>query len=162
MKRAAGGSKKVRGKATKKTVSAAKPAAGTRKSTAKKAGAAPTVAAYMRGLDHPLKADIEFVRTIVCGVSPTIEELVKWNAPSFRTHEDFASVNVRNRNAVQLVLHTGAKVKTNAKQPEIEDPKGVVKWLAKDRCLVTLGAGKEIAANRSALESIVRAWIRQL
>jgi hypothetical protein len=37
-----------------------------------------------------------------------------------------------------------------------------VKWLAEDRALVTLGAGRDIADNRKALEAIVRSWIKQL
>jgi hypothetical protein len=37
----------------------------------------------------------------------------------------------------------------------------LIEWLAKDRCLVTLGKGKDIAAHRAAFESIVREWIRQ-
>jgi hypothetical protein len=40
------------------------------------------------------------------------------------------------------------------------DPAGLLKWLAKDRCLVTLGVGKDIQIKRAAFEAIVREWIR--
>ena len=45
---------------------------------------------------------------------------------------------------------------------KIADPKGLIKWLGKDRALVTLGAGRDIPANRAAFEAIVRAWLKVL
>ncbi len=66
---------------------------------------------------------------------------LKWNAPSFRTTEFFATINVRAKDSVQLIFHRGAKVKDNTtKGPKITDPEGLIEWLAKDRYLVTLGA----------------------
>jgi hypothetical protein len=123
----------------------------------------PAVVAFLRELDHPLKREIEAVRQIILGVSPEIHEGIKWNGPSFRTADYFATVNLRARDRVQVILHKGAKVKDNStRQVRIADPGGLIKWLATDRCMVTLGAGQEIEANGAALESIVREWIRQL
>jgi hypothetical protein len=123
----------------------------------------PAVAALLSKLDHPLKSEIETVRRIILGVSPTIHEGIKWNSLSFRTTEYFATVNWRCRDSVQLVFHQGAKVKDNSTQGiQIDDPKGLIQWLAKERCLVTLGAGKEIQINRTALAGIVRQWIGQM
>jgi hypothetical protein len=115
----------------------------------------------MRGLDHPLKRDIETVRQIILNVDPRISEALKWNAPSFRTKDFFATVNLRSRECVQLIFHTGARVKVTATTGiNIADPAGLLKWLAKDRCLVTLGVGKDIQDKRAAFEDIVREWIR--
>jgi uncharacterized protein YdhG (YjbR/CyaY superfamily) len=123
----------------------------------------PAVSAFLRELEHPLKQEIETVRQIILGVSPEIREGIKWNAPSFRTTEFFATINLRARDRVRLILHTGAKVKdTSTKGLQIADPAGLLEWLARDRCLVTLGDGKEIQARRAALEAIVREWIGQL
>lgn len=124
---------------------------------------APEVIAYLRDLKHPLKKDIEAVRRIVLGVSPAISEGVKWNAPSFRTEKEFfATFNMRAKESVQLIFHLGAKVRPNQKAFKIADPKGLTKWLGKDRALVTLGAGRDIPANRAAFEAIVRAWPKVL
>lgn len=123
----------------------------------------PEVVAFLRGLDHPLKREIEQVRRIVLGVSPRIRAGIKWNSLSFRTTEWFATIHLRSRETLQLVFHLGAKVKDGSTGGlRLEDPAGLVKWLAKERCLVTLGAGKEIAAHRSAFAAIVRAWIAQM
>jgi len=121
----------------------------------------PAVAAFLRDLEHPLKRDFEAVRKIILGVSPEIREGIKWNSVSFRTTEFFATLNLRARDSVQLIFHKGAKVRDNSTNGiQIPDPAGLIKWLAKERCLVTLGVGKEIRAKRAALESIIREWIR--
>ena len=122
----------------------------------------PAVDALLRDLDHPLKREIEEVRRIVLGVSPEIGEAVKWNAPSFRTTEFFATVHTRATDAVRLVFHRGAKARDNTKKLTIPDPAGLLEWLATDRALVTLGKGEEIRANRAAFEALVRRWIGQL
>jgi hypothetical protein len=122
----------------------------------------PAVGAFLRDLDHPLKREIERVREIVLGASPEIREGVKWNAPSFRTTEFFATIHLRSTDRVQVVFHHGAKAKDGATKVDLPDPEGLVKWLSTDRCLVTFGAGPQIAKRRAALEAIVRAWIRQM
>ena len=126
----------------------------------------PAVTAFLREQDHPRKKEIEAVRQIILGVSPEIREGIKWNAPSFRTTDYFATVNLRARGGeehVWLIIHTGAKVKkTAATGVKIADPAGLLQWLAKDRCLVTFEDGKDIQAKRAALEAVVREWIRQL
>jgi hypothetical protein len=140
---------------TKKCIRAPDPAASGQEDAA--------VAAFLRDLDHPLKPEVELVRRIILGVSPEIREGIKWNAPSFRMADYFATVCVRPRDkVVQLILHKGAKVKDNSTVMKLRDPDGLVRWLAKDRCLVTLGAGKEVQARRAALESIIRECIGQL
>ena len=125
----------------------------------------PAVTAFLRELDHPRKKEIEAVRQIILGVSPEIREGIKWNAPSFRTTDYFATVNLRAKDGeerVWLILHTGAKVKMSAaKGMKIADPAGLLQWLGKDRCLVTFGDGKDIQAKRAAIEAIIREWIRQ-
>ncbi|NTX54800.1 DUF1801 domain-containing protein [Myxococcus sp. CA039A] len=109
---------------------------------------------------HPLRKDIDQVRKLILGVDPSISEAVKWNTASFRTTEFFAAVHLRSEDRVQLVFHTGAKVKQSAKSGvELDDPEGLCRWLAKDRCLVTL---ESVRSQRKALESLVRQWIRQV
>lgn len=123
----------------------------------------PAVVSFLKELDHPLKKEIEAVRKIMLGVSPSIQEGIKWNAPSFRTTDYFATVNLRSTDTVQLIFHTGAKVKATATTGlRIDAPTGLLKWLAKDRCMVTLGKGSKIQANRKAFEAIVGQWIESL
>jgi hypothetical protein len=117
------------------------------------------VDAFMRVLVHPLHADIEAVRKIVLGADASISDGVKWNSLSFRRSDWFATVNLRSKDAVQLVFHTGAKVK-DTPELKIPDPAGLMLWVAKDRALVTLGSGKTLKANAKAFEAIVKAWLK--
>jgi len=115
--------------------------------------------ALLAALDHPLKADIEGVRKLILSTDPAISDGVKWNSLSFRKSDWFATVNLRSKDVVQLVFHTGAKVKDNP-DFKIPDENGLLLWLAKDRALITLGAGKKLKTNAGALEAIVKAWIK--
>src|SRR5262245_61761709 len=78
-------------------------------SASTKARHAPDVVRFLAELRHPAKPEIEAVRALILGADPAIQEAVKWNAPSFRTTEFFATFNLRVKKGVQLVLHRGAK-----------------------------------------------------
>ncbi|MES2696987.1 MAG: DUF1801 domain-containing protein [Verrucomicrobiota bacterium] len=117
------------------------------------------VAAFMAALEHPLKTEIGAIRKIILGASPKIGEGIKWNAPSFRTVEYFATFHLRSTKEVQLVFHLGAKKRAELPEIKLEAPEGMVRWLAKDRCLVTMGKGKEVEAKAAALRAWVRGWI---
>lgn len=117
----------------------------------------------MAALEHPLKREVALVREAVLAADPTIREAIKWNAPSFRAGEGdfFATFHLRARDRVQLVLHLGAKVKATAVTGiEVADPAGLLTWLAKDRAMANLGAGKELESKLPALQALVRAWLR--
>ncbi len=117
------------------------------------------VDAFMAALDHPRKADIEAVRALILGLDPAVGEGIKWKAPTFRTTDDFATVNLRSTDSLQLILHLGAKVRPDIVRPTIDDPAGLLKWLGKDRCIATLGAGEGYRANAPAFEAVLRQWI---
>jgi len=132
----------------------------TKKPQSPKAPAVMTVDDFMRTLDHPLKADIDAVRRIILDASPRIEEGVKWNAPSFRTDEWFATINLRAQDAEQVVLHLGAKIGKEADAGvRAADPDGLLEWLGKDRAAIKLRDRTDIAARRNSLIRIVRQWI---
>ena len=122
----------------------------------------PAVSAFLDAFEHPLKSEIVAVRDIILSVDPQISEGVNWNAPSFRTTKYFATVHLRSRDTLQLVFHLGAKARPDVASMEITDPADLMKWLAKDRCLVTLGAGKDFKARAALFEALVGEWIRYL
>lgn len=117
---------------------------------------------FLRELDHPLKKEVEAVRKIILGVSPKIQEGIKWNAPSFCTSDYFATVNLRNQGGearVWLILHTGAKKKGTVMQGKVSDSDGLLKWLGNDRCMMTFSDSKDVKKKRKTLEAIIREWI---
>ena len=114
----------------------------------------------MVSLDHPQRAEIEAVRKAILGVDKSIADGVKWNSLSFRTTEWFATVNLRSRDSVQLVLHLGAKAGKAADRESIPDPKGLLAWKGTDRAIATLGSGTTLKANLPALRAVLKAWLR--
>lgn len=115
----------------------------------------------MADLEHAHKAAIEALRRIICGADPSIAEGVKWNAPSFRTTEYFATTNLRAKDGIGIILHVGAKVR-EVVAFQIEDPKGLLKWLAQDRALMNFAGVQDVTAHEAAIQAIVRAWIRSV
>lgn len=77
---------------------------------------------FMKQLDHPFKADIDRLRVAMRGVDPKITEEIKWNAPSFKIDEHFATFKLHPPKHIQIVLHTGAKPKAPQKSFSLEDP----------------------------------------
>ena len=126
--------------------------------TAAAADTAEAVDAFMATLEHPYKAAIEALRTIIAGADPAIAEGVKWNAPSFRTTEYFATTHLRSKDGIGVILHLGAKVRETPSF-QIEDPQGLLKWLAKDRALVNFAGVQDVKAHEAAIQGIVRQWI---
>lgn len=121
----------------------------------------PAVVAFLRDTKHPLKGTIEALRAIILGVSPQIREGIKWNAPSFFTTDHFATFMLRAEDRVDLILHTGAKVKGTAKSGvRVADPSALIEWRAPDRGLVTFRDSADVSAKRQAFEAVLREWMR--
>ncbi|MBL8742002.1 MAG: DUF1801 domain-containing protein [Myxococcales bacterium] len=117
----------------------------------------------MASLTHPHKDAIELLRELMLGVDGSVAEGVKWNAPSFRTTEYFATTNLRTKTGIGVVLHLGAKVRDlPANGLAIKDPSGLLKWLAKDRASLELADAADLKGKRGAIEKILRQWIRHL
>lgn len=119
------------------------------------------VEACMRALDHPQKAELAALRALILSIDPTIAEGIKWNAPSFRTTDWFATFNLRSTGDVQLILHFGARVK-DLGDLAIADPAGLLKWLGKDRAMLRLTDLAAITRQSDAIAALLRQWIAVL
>ena len=148
----------------KKSTSATKAAPVKKARPAEAAGGAQEsaeVAAFLQTLAHPRKAEVQALRALILGVDPSVREAIKWNAPSFHTTEHFATFNLRGKDGVRLVLHTGAKLRETARDGvKVEDPAGLLEWLAPDRCLVTFADAADVRARGPALQALLREWLR--
>ena len=116
----------------------------------------------LRKLAHPFDAEIQATRKAILACDPAVHEELKWNSPSFRAADSFATIHLRHKDGVAVILHKGAK-KRAAKAPPLSltDPTGIVKWLGVDRCLVELRGGDEFAVRVQSLAAIVRQWLAQ-
>lgn len=93
--------------------------------------------AYLAALVHGQKSSIATLRAATLAIDDRIGEDVKWNAPSFFIEDRFATFRVHPAK-LQVILHTGAKARSNQQVFEIPDPDGLLTWPAKDRCVVAI------------------------
>ena len=84
---------------------------------------------------------------------------MKWNSPSYRTTEWFATINTHGPRSLRLILHAGAKKGATMTVP---DPKGLLKWLGPDRALVEFESLDDLETKAAALKVLVKVWIKQL
>jgi hypothetical protein len=133
-----------------------------RTTKAARVGEAGSVDDFLARLEHPRKAEIDALRALILRADERVREEIKWNAPSFYIDDHFATFKLRPLDTVQVVLHTGARVRPDAKAIAIEDPAGLLKWAAPDRCVATFSDMVAVDAGRAAFTSIVRQWIAQL
>lgn len=118
------------------------------------------VGTFLASLDHPFRREILAVRELILGADAAIAEGIKWNAPSFRTSEWFATFHLRAKDGVQVILHLGAKKRADtAGVAAVGDPEGLLRWLAADRATVKFGDLAEVDAKGPAFAAVVRGWI---
>lgn len=121
------------------------------------------VEAFLDALHHPHKPEILALRRIILDADAGIAEGIKWNAPSFRTSEWFATFHLRAKAGVQIILHFGAKVRDKSgARAAIADPESILTWLAGDRASATFRDLEDVEARRSAFAAVVREWIRHV
>ena len=125
-----------------------------RRAPASKTSAAP--------LEHPHQDGIDRLRKAILGIDPRIVEEVKWNAPSFKLAEHFATFKLHPPKQIQLVLHTGSKPIVPVRQFKLDAPPGLLKWAAPDRCVITLASSADALKYEAEVVGLVRQWIAQL
>lgn len=120
-----------------------------------------TVNQFLSKIEHPMKDEIEKVRSIILGSNQQITEHIKWNAPSFCYQgEDRMTFNLHARGRVQLIFHRGAKSK-DSRSIKLDDKTGLIEWIAGDRAKVEFTSMEDVEAKKSELASIVNQWIER-
>ena len=127
------------------------------------AAADESVETFLAALDHPSKQEILALRRIILDADPTIAEGIKWKVPSFHTSDYFATMNLRAKTGIGVILHFGAKKSDiSITGVAVPDPESLLEWLAKDRAMVTFHDLNDIEARRSAFTNLVREWIKHV
>jgi len=119
------------------------------------------VQAFFASLRHPSKRELLALRGIILGADPRIVEGIKWKVPSFRTSEFFATLHLRAKDGVQVILHLGAKARGKS-ATDVADPASLLEWLAKDRAVAKFRDLSDIRAKRTAFANLLRQWIKHL
>lgn len=123
----------------------------------------PATTALLDAHQHPLRKELDLLRSLILGADIRIEEGVKWNTASYRTTEWFATLNgPKHVTAPMVILHAGAKAKGIVLKDRITDPEGLLNWMGNDRAQIVLKDLEDIASKRTVLRSILRSWIELL
>jgi uncharacterized protein YdhG (YjbR/CyaY superfamily) len=107
---------------------------------------------FLENLSHPLKAEVEAVRSIIKGVNKDVNEEIKWNAPSFNYKGEYlVTFNLRETKRIHLVFHNPqiAKVKNDLLEGDYVD-----------RRMVYFVNMKDIKTNKSLLEKALKDLIK--
>lgn len=112
-----------------------------------------TVDDYMAKLDHPLKAEVEALRTFIKSVHPGIIEQVKWNAPSYSyADKDYiATFNLHKMEYAFLIFHN----------PAIATIKhAILEGDYTDRRMVYFYNMADVEAKKPGIDYVIRELIR--
>lgn len=119
------------------------------------------VAEYFAALDHPLKDVLLRVREAILSADGDLTEHIKWKAPSFcHSGDDRVTFNLYRDGSLLLIFHRGAKVKdVKGNRRLIDDPTGLLEWLADDRASLKIKDADDLDAKKDAIQTLVKLWI---
>jgi uncharacterized protein YdhG (YjbR/CyaY superfamily) len=131
--------------------------AGTPDDTPKKKKGSPVsrtdkVDEFLENLSHPLKAEVESLRSIIKGVNKEINEEIKWKAPSFNYKGEYlVTFNLRDEKRIHLVFHN----------PQISRVKSeLLEGNYVDRRMAYFADMKDINAKKPMLEKALKELIK--
>jgi hypothetical protein len=113
----------------------------------------------LKALNHPNQLEIDLIRSLILSIDPNIQEIWKWNAPSFTLEgNDICTFRLQPKQQFQLILHKGAKVvKSKAIMPDDYDH--ILVYLSADRVLIDLKKYTLDEDFRKTLMDIIQKWI---
>jgi uncharacterized protein YdhG (YjbR/CyaY superfamily) len=107
---------------------------------------------FLENLSHPLKAEIEAVRSSIKGVNKDINEEIKWKAPSFNFKGEYlVAFNLRDEKRIHLVFHNPmiARVKSELLEGDYMD-----------RRMAYFTDMKDVKAKKALLEKALKDLIK--
>lgn len=107
---------------------------------------------HMEKLDHPFKAEVQFLRKIIKQVNKDIAEEWKWNAPSYSYHGNYlVTFNLWEKKRIYLVFHNPVIAKVKSKLLEGD---------YKDRRMTYFADMKDVKAKQTALVKVLKDLIK--
>jgi hypothetical protein len=121
------------------------------------------VDAFFATLDHPHADALRALRRVILAADPTITEGIKWKVPSFQTTEYFATLHLRTKKGIGVILHFGARKRVGlTARAEIRDDASLLAWLADDRAAAAFADVTDVKAKQAAFTAIIQQWIAYL
>lgn len=113
---------------------------------------------FRAGLDTDTLAAIDALRALVVAADGSVEERIKWNAPSFaKGGDDRITLGIERKGGVRAVLHRGARPK--ADDFSFDDPDRLARWPAPDRGVLTFADVAAVEGKAAALQALFARWL---
>ncbi len=118
------------------------------------------VTRFLDSLGHPLRNEIDVLRSIILSADTRLNENIKWNGPNYSIGgEDRVTMKILPATKIQLIFHRGAKVKEQPEGRLIEDENHLLLWKENDRAIATFNTLESIEMSENALIEIIQDWI---
>jgi hypothetical protein len=111
----------------------------------------PEVDAWFERYDNPLKDLVQQVRAAVLDADDRVDEVIKWQAPTFVYKGNIASFFPKAKKHVTLMFHSGAS---------LADPGGLLQGDGETARSATFESEDDLERKREALHAVVAGWIR--
>lgn len=122
----------------------------------------PDVDAWLDQQSHDMTNAARDIREAIHRCAPDVGESIKWQAPNFALHDDFATFSMRRPGVLQVILHTGAKPKPDHAQIRVDDLGGRLKMAGYNRAIITFTSVDDVSTSLGDLQSVISEWVAQL
>lgn len=118
------------------------------------------VTKFLDHLNHPLRKEIERLRTTIITSTNGLTENIKWNGPNYCfAGNDRITMKIQPPKQIQLIFHRGVKVMQQPQNKLMDDDSGLLVWKENDRAIATFKNMADIEKNEDAINRIVKNWI---
>jgi hypothetical protein len=118
------------------------------------------VTAFLDGLNHPFRNEIEQLRLTILDAGIGLSEDIKWNGPNYSANgEDRITMKIQPPKLIQIIFHRGAKVKEQPAEKLITDESKLLAWRENDRAIATFKNKAEVESRKPDLVKAIKDWI---
>lgn len=118
------------------------------------------VAAFLVGLNHSLRDEIECLRKIIMSTEFELTEGIKWNGPNYSINgEDRITIRIHPQKQLHVIFHRGAKVKEPLEERLLGEKYDILTWKENDRAIASFKSLLEIQEHSEIIREIVEKWI---
>jgi hypothetical protein len=118
------------------------------------------VTAFLDGLNHPFRNEIEQLRLTILDAGSGLSEDIKWNGPNYSVNgEDRITMKIQPPKLIQIIFHRGAKVKEEPAEKLIADESKLLAWRENDRAIATFKNKADVESRKPDLVKAIKDWI---
>lgn len=119
------------------------------------------VTEFLNGLNHPLRTEIEHLRTLILNAEDRLTENVKWNGPNYCIGDaDRITMKIQPPKQIQLIFHRGVKKLEQPKERLLATNSKLLVWKENDRAIASFKNLDDIERNKAELKEIIKHWIK--